>query len=133
MTLPIPPEELLRPTPSLGPEEARAWQRALGGIHESRARVPWPAKDEAGLAALPEEVLQAAQLSLVSPSAQWAEGGHATFAARARAGGRVVVQLEAAAGGVLLRVQADDAMLSASLLEVLRRAVAAGASSSAAL
>lgn len=133
ITLPIPPEELLRPTPSLGQEEAGAWQRALGGIHESRASVPWPAEDEERLMALPDKVLQAAHLSLVSARAQWAEAGKATFAARARAGGRLVAQLEAVAGAVSLRVQADDAMLSASLLEVLRRAVAAKASSSAAL
>lgn len=89
--------------------------------------------DQGRLAALPDAVLRAARLALVSPRAQWAEAGRATFAARARAEGRVVVQVEVGAGGggeVSLRVQADDAMLSASLLEVLRRAVAAGRAAS---
>jgi hypothetical protein len=146
-TLPVPPEELLRPQPSVSLEEAASWQRALVGIHECKASVALPpaqagakaeaeaeAEAEARLASLPDAVLQAANIALVSPRARWAESGAATFAARARAGGRVVVQLEASgsrdagpAPSVSLRVQSDDAMLSASLLEVLRRAVAAPA------
>ncbi len=147
-TLPVPPEELLRPQPSVGLEEAGAWQRALGGIHECKASVPLPppsaaapgGDDEDGvLASLPDAVLQAANLALVSPRARWAEpgGALAVFVARARAGGRVVAQMEAkgeasSSSSVSLRVQADDAMLSAALLEVLRRAVLAASASASA-
>lgn len=136
-TLPVPHEELLVPQPPPTLAEAQAWQRALGGIQECRAAVALE-EGEGLLASVPDRVLQAANLALVSAPAHWAEGGSAMLAAKARAGGRVVVQLEATTGegegegspsaSVSLRVQADDAMLSASLLEALRRALTAAPS-----
>lgn len=132
VTVVLPPEELLRPHP-VSQAEADGIQRSLtGGFHEGKASFALPAALRADTASVPTKVLQAANLAWVSSPACWREEGRALFAAllrRKKSGGgseRMVVQVSLEGGGEMLTLQmnCDDAMISATLLDVLKRGLA---------
>lgn len=129
--------------------EAMNLQKTLGGFHECKASFPLMEaegeEEEGGIAKiLPHKVLQSANLSWLSSTETWTEDGVALFSAllpkdkkkastsatAAVAGSdRVIVQVSLETGScqekkVVLQVNADDAMLSASLLDVLKRGIA---------
>ncbi|KAM3576770.1 hypothetical protein VYU27_001364 [Nannochloropsis oceanica] len=135
VTVVLPPEELLRPH-SVSQAEAEEIQRSLtGGFHEGKASFPLPPALRADTGGVPNKVLQAANLAWVSSPAEWQEEGRAIFAAllhRKKSGGRVgeseriVVQVSIEEGGEMLtlKVNCDDAMMSATLLNVLKQGLA---------
>ena len=135
VTVVLPPEELLRPHP-ISQVEAEEIQRSLtGGFHEGKASFPLPPALRADTEGVPKKVLQTANLAWVSSPAEWQEEGRAMFAAllrrkksgdRVGGSGRMVVQVSLEEGDEMLALQVncDDAMMSATFLNMLKRGLA---------
>ena len=133
VTVALPPEELLRPH-VVSEAEAEKIQGSLGGgFQNGKASFALPTALREDLDGVPDKVLQAANLAWVSSPSRWQTEGTAVFAAllRKKKGGggglgseRMVVQVSLDDDTLTLEVCSDDAMMSATMLEVLKRGLA---------
>lgn len=131
VTVVLPPEESLLPHP-VSSSEAEAIQRSLlGGFHESKASLSLPMALCDDPDSVPRKVLQTANLAWVSSLDRWQEERVALFASllwrreddeRDRRGRMVIqISLDGNGGRLKLQVNCDDAVMSATLLEVLKK------------
>jgi hypothetical protein len=130
----LPPEELLWKggVGGYGEGEVVEIQKALtGGFHEGKAVCGLPGG--VGVEEVPEKVLQVVNVRMVSSGERWKEERVALFAAllrKKRSGGagneRVVLQVSMDEKEEVVRIQVncDDAMMSATLVDVLKKGLA---------
>ena len=100
-------------------------QRSLGGFHAAKSTFSLPPGLD--LSSIPDKVLQSANLSLITSMSLWEKEKVAYFASLSKkkttGGGRIVAQvsLEPSSQKLTLQMNGDDAMMSATLHDVVKR------------